>query len=155
MATKQMARSHKKELDKLQQYDVWNVVPRTSIPPNRRCVKHKWKLDIKRNGTFRARLVACGYSQVPGIDFMDAYSPVINDVVFLITIVIQMIWKFNSKIIDVEKAFLHSELDQEMYMDCPQELDHKPADCLVLKKSLYGLVQSVRQFFKKLVEVLK
>jgi Reverse transcriptase (RNA-dependent DNA polymerase) len=105
-----------KELDKMKQYDVWNVVPRTSIPSNCRCVKHKWILDIKRNGTF----VASGYSQVPGIDFMDAYSPVINDVVFRIMIVIQMIWKLNSKIIDVETAFLHGELDQEFYMDCPK-----------------------------------
>jgi Reverse transcriptase (RNA-dependent DNA polymerase) len=61
----------------MKQYEVWNVVPRTSIPPNRRCVKHKWVFDIKRNGTFRARLVACGYTQIPGIDFMEAYSPVI------------------------------------------------------------------------------
>jgi Reverse transcriptase (RNA-dependent DNA polymerase) len=90
--------------------------------------------------------------QVPGIDFMDAYSPVINDVVFRIMIVIQMIWKLNSKIIDVETAFIHGELDHEIYMDCLKGLDHKPADCLVLKKSLYGLVQSARQFFKKLLK---
>jgi H2-forming N5,N10-methylenetetrahydromethanopterin dehydrogenase-like enzyme len=40
-------------------------------------------------------------------------------------------------------------------MDCTKELNHKPTDCLILKKSSYGLVQSARQFFKKLVEVLR
>jgi Reverse transcriptase (RNA-dependent DNA polymerase) len=139
----------------MKQYEVWNVVPRTSIPPNRRCVKHKWVFDIKRNGTSRSRLVACGYIQVPRIDFMEAYIPVINDVAFRIMIVLQMIWKLSAKIIDVETAFLHGELDEEIYMDCPSGFDHKPGECLLLKKDLYGLVQSARQFFKKLVEVFK
>jgi Reverse transcriptase (RNA-dependent DNA polymerase) len=40
-------------------------------------------------------------------------------------------------------------------MDCPDGLQHKPGDFLLLKKLLYGLVQSTRQFFKKLIEVLK
>jgi hypothetical protein len=35
--------------------------------------------DIKRNGMFCARLVGCGYSQVPGVDFQESNSPVIND----------------------------------------------------------------------------
>ena len=30
------------------------------IPEGRRCVKHKWVLEVKRSGVFRARLVACG-----------------------------------------------------------------------------------------------
>ena len=66
-----------------------------------------------------------------------------------------MVWKLRSKIVDVETAFLNGDLDQEIYMDCPKGLDHNPDDCLVLKKALYGLVQSARQFFKKLVEILK
>ena len=122
---------------------------------NRRCVKHKWVFDIKRNGTFRARLVACGYTQVPGIDFTEAYSPVINDVVFRIMIILQMVWKLKAKIIDVETAFLHGDLKEEIFMDCPQGLDSNLNDCLLLKKSLYGLVQSARQFFKKVLNVLK
>lgn len=143
------------ELDKMKQYSVWQVVPRKTIPPNRRCVKHKWVFDIKRNGTFRARLVACGYTQIPGVDFTEAYSPVINDVAFRIMIIIQMVWKLSAKIIDVETAFLNGELEEQIYMDCPDGLEHDPNDCLLLTKALYGLVQSARQFFKKFVEILK
>ena len=52
------------------------------IPSNRRCVKSKWVFKIKRDGTFRARIVACGYSQIPGVDFSDNYAPVVNDITF-------------------------------------------------------------------------
>jgi hypothetical protein len=45
----------KLELDRMAQYELWQVVQRNRIPVNRRCVKHKWIFDIKRNGTFCAR----------------------------------------------------------------------------------------------------
>ena len=41
---------------------VWRRGHRSDVPDNRRCVKCKWVFKIKRNGVFRARLVACGYS---------------------------------------------------------------------------------------------
>jgi Reverse transcriptase (RNA-dependent DNA polymerase) len=141
----------KNDLAKMEQYKVWEVVPRTKIPPNRRCVKHKWIFDIKRNGIFRARLVARGCSQVPGLDFTEAYSPVINDDVFRIMIILQMTWKSKSNIIDVETAFLHGDLDKEIFMDYPQGFENKATDCLLLKKSLYGLVKSARQFLRNLL----
>ena len=79
---------------------------------NRRCIKSKWVFDIKQDGTFRARLVACGYSQVPGIDFEESYSPVINDVTFRVMLIMQIVWKLQALIIDIETAFLHGELDE-------------------------------------------
>jgi hypothetical protein len=39
-------------------------------------------------------------------------------------------------------------------MNCPEGLDHDPDDCLLLQKTIYGLVQSARQFYKKLVHTL-
>jgi Reverse transcriptase (RNA-dependent DNA polymerase) len=55
-------------------------------------------------------------------------------------IIIQMVWRLSAKIIDVETAFLHGELEEEIFMDCPQGFYHKPGDCLLLKNSLYELV---------------
>ena len=78
---------------------------RQDIPSNRKCIKNKWVFDIKRDGRFRARLVACGYSQIPGVDFIDYYSPVVNDVVFRIIIIMQIIYKLPAVIIDIETAF--------------------------------------------------
>ena len=140
-----------KELTKMNQYKVYKVVKK---PSNRQIIKHKWIFDIKRNGVFRARLVACGYSQVPGIDFTDSFSPVITDACFRLLIVIEMIYKLKSKIIDVEVAFLNGDLEEEIYMTLPSGVTGALDECVLLLKSLYGLVQSARQFFKKLREVL-
>jgi len=73
-----------KELKKMEELRVWKKIQRSSIPRNRRCVKCKWVLEIKRDGRFRARLVACGYSQVGGVDFTEVYPPVVNDTTFRI-----------------------------------------------------------------------
>ena len=40
-------------------------------------------------------------------------------------------------------------------MDCPEGIPHEKDECLMLKKTIYGLVQSARQIFKKLVSCLK
>ena len=124
------------------------------MPSGRRCVKHKWVFDIKRDGTFKARLVACGYSQIPGVDFTDVYSPLVHDVTFRIMLVAELEWKLKSKIVDVESAFLNGKLEEEIYMDCPDGMEHNADDCLLLLKEIYGLVQSACQFFKKFVLIL-
>jgi hypothetical protein len=65
---------------------------RKDIPINRWCIKNKWIFKVKRNGIFRARLVACGYSQVPGIDFSESFAPVLNEVSFRIMLIAKLIW---------------------------------------------------------------
>jgi hypothetical protein len=145
----------KLELMKMERMGVWKKVMRSIIPKGRRSVKCKWVFDIKRNGVFRARLVACGYSQIPGVDFTEAYSPVVNDVSFRILIVVEILLKLDSQIMDVEVAFLNGDLEEEIYMDCPKGMVHFKSECLLLEKALYGLVQAARQFFKKFVQIMK
>jgi hypothetical protein len=53
-----------------------------------------------------------------------------------------------SKIIDIETAFLQGNLDGEIYMDVPSELNVDPSKKLIVKKTIYGLVQSSRKFMK-------
>ena len=112
-----------KEKDKMMQNVVWKFVNKNKIEKGRKCIKCKWVFDIKRDGTFRARLVACGYSQVPGIDFKEIFSPVINDVALRIIIICQIIFKHISVILDVEVAFLNVELEEIIYMQCPEVLE--------------------------------
>ena len=61
----------------MKQQVFWKFVKRNKIEKGRKCIKCKWVFDIKSDGTLRATLVACGYSQVPGIDFKETYSPVV------------------------------------------------------------------------------
>ena len=145
----------RKEFQDMKRRGVWKVIPRTEMPSGRRCVKHKWVFTIKRDGRFRARLVACGYSQIPGVDYTENYSPVIHDVTYRILIILQIVFGLESMIMDVETAFLHGDLSEEIYMDCPEGMeDGGPFKCVKLEKTIYGLVQSARQFFKKLVQKL-
>ena len=46
-------------------------------------VWRKFKMsDMPRNGVYRARLVALGYSQIPGLDYTENFDPVILDMIF-------------------------------------------------------------------------
>ena len=75
------------------------------MPNRKRCVKHKWVFKVKRNGIFQARLVACGYSQIPGVDFGDHFAPVVNDVSYRMMIAIMMMCRLKAKIVNIETAF--------------------------------------------------
>ena len=88
---------------------------------------------MKRNGIFRPRLVACGYSQIPGVDFTESYAPVIHNVTWRILLIVKILLKLNAKIIDVETAFLHGELEEEIYIDSPEGLGHSEEDCVKLE----------------------
>jgi len=144
-----------KEYNDMDQRGVWTKVKRKTMPKDRRCVKNKWVFNIKRNGVHRARLVACGYSQIPGVDYTDYYAPVVNDATYRILIICEIIWGLYSIIADFATAFLYGELEEEIFMNCPPGMDHEKDDILLLNKTIYGLVQSARQWYKKLVEILE
>jgi hypothetical protein len=48
---------------------VWRDIDEKIIPINCQSIKNKLIFIVKRNGILHVRLVVCGYSQVPGIDF--------------------------------------------------------------------------------------
>jgi hypothetical protein len=56
----------KKEFNDVDIKKFWETINKEDITKERNTIKFKWIFKIKRNGIFRARFVACGYSQVPG-----------------------------------------------------------------------------------------
>ena len=80
---------------------VWRKGHRSDVPDNWRCVKCKWVFKTKRNGVFRARLVACGHSQIPGVDYSDSYSPVVHDITFCALLLAMMVEGLSGKIANV------------------------------------------------------
>ena len=67
-----------------------------------------------------------------------------------------MIYGLKTKIINVETAFLYGDLEEQIFMECPQGLEGaKPDEALLLKQCIYGLVQAARQYYKKIVKILK
>ena len=83
------------------------------------------------------------------------HAPVVNDVSFRVLLIAKLVWKLKARIIDVETAFLHGDLKEEIFMEIPPGMEASKDECLILKKTIYELVQSARQFYVKLVEALK
>ena len=140
--------------------EVWRKTERKKIPNNRRLIGNKWVFKIKRDGTYRARLVALGYSQIPGDDYTDNLARVAHDVTFRIALARMMVEKVDSPVMDVEIAFLYGEIDEEIFMKSPvgmEEMDpgSSSEDCYQLLKGIYGLCQAARQFWKKFVSTAK
>ena len=150
----------RKEIKSMIERGVWRKVDRKNIPNNRRLIGNKWVFKIKRDGTYRARLVALGYSQIPGVDYTDNFAPVAHDVSFRIALARMMVETLDSLVMDVETAFLYGDIEEEIFMKSPigmEEIDpgSSPEDCYQLKKGIYGLCQAARQFWKKFVDTIK
>ena len=75
------------------------------MPPNCRCIKNKCVFKIKHNGVNRVHLVACGYSQVPNVNFSKNYSPVVKNLTFCILLLMVLHFGYSAKIVDGETAF--------------------------------------------------
>jgi hypothetical protein len=136
----------------MEKKQVWEVMKKEVIPQDRRTIKCKWIFKIKRKGVFRARLVACGYSQTPGVDFNESFAPDVN---FRIILPAKLLWDLQASIVDVETAFLHGDPQEEIYMNIPKGMNQDDNTCLLLKTTIYGLVQSAREFYNKLLSTLK
>jgi hypothetical protein len=95
------------------------------LPVGRKAMKCKWvyKTKVKPNGDVdrcKARLVAKGYSQSPGLDYNETYSLVVK--YDSIRLVFALVDVENLEMIqfDIKTAFLHGELEEEIYMEQPE-----------------------------------
>lgn len=146
------------ELENLRKNETWEIVPR---PKDRKIVKCKWVFKKKyENGSvsrYKARLVARGYTQVEGIDYKETFSPVIKmkSIRALLAYSVEQNWLVHQ--LDITAAYLNGKLSETVFMEKPiVHWQEKPTEevCL-LKKSLYGLHQSGREWNVCLDKFLK
>ena len=130
-------------MNSLQENKTWELV---NLRKGRKALKNKWVYKIKHEGDemkerHKATMVVKGFAQKEGIDFTELFSPVVKMSSIRVILGIVATLDLECEQLDVKTAFLHGELEEEIYMEQPEGFIEKGKEDLVcrLKKSLYGL----------------
>ena len=146
------------EIETLQGMDAWNVVDKTD---DMNVIDSTWAFKLKRfpDGLikkFNGRFCARGDQQIEGVDYFKTYVPVVQWTTVRLMLILEVLLGLKLKQGDVAAAFLHADLgeDEEVYVRMPRGFEKK-GKVLKLNKTLYGLRQSPRAFWKYLVEKME
>ncbi|KAK4400671.1 Retrovirus-related Pol polyprotein from transposon RE2 [Sesamum angolense] len=106
------------ELLALEKNHTWEV---TTLAPGKKAIGCRWvyKLKLRDDGTverYKAHLVAKGYNQVAGVDYVDCFSPVAKAVTVRLFLAIASAHSWPLHQLDVNNAFIHGYLDEEIFM---------------------------------------
>ena len=146
------------EIKSMKDNDVWDLVP---LPEGVKPIGCKWIFKTKRDlkgdvERYKARLVAKGYTQKEGIDYKETFSPVSSKDSFRKIMALMAHFDLEFHQMDVKTAFLNGDIDETIYMVQPENFvsgDTKMMVCK-LKKSIYGLKQTSRQWYYKFHQVI-
>uniref|UniRef100_A0A5S6Q3I8 Reverse transcriptase Ty1/copia-type domain-containing protein n=1 Tax=Trichuris muris TaxID=70415 RepID=A0A5S6Q3I8_TRIMR len=147
-----------REIKSMQKLHVWDLV---DLPPGKKPISLKWVFKVKPNSegqadTYKARLVARGFSQRYGEDYDETFAPVVKHDTVRVLLSLAAAQKLHVRHLDVKAAYLNSPLEEELYVKQPPgfEVQGQEHKVLLLRKSLYGLKQSARAWNKMATDTL-
>jgi hypothetical protein len=147
----------KKEMRALFELGTFRILKQIRGQRNDTKLKSKFIFEVKKDGTYKCRLVACGYSQVKGKDYDETYSPTVayKGICSLLHEAAHHNWEICTG--DIGNAFLNSKLDKDVKVKLPDGfwdlLGMEPRQVQILG-ALYGLKQSGRMWYQTLVNIL-
>ena len=109
------------ELNALEANNTWTV---TTLPKGKKVIgcRYVYKTKLHSDGSIerhKARLVAKGYSQREGFDFHETFSPVAKLTTVRVFLALAALHNWHLRQLNVHNAFLHGDLEEEIYMDLP------------------------------------
>jgi len=151
LADPKWAQAIQVEMEALQKNNIWRLIP---LPKGKMIVGYKWVFSVKYkvNGSIdqhKARLMAKGFTKT--------FSPMakLNTIRFLLFVAVNLDWPLLQ--LDVKNAFLHGDLEEEVYMDIPP--GYMPSSrtkvLCKLEWTLYGLKQSPRAWFGRFSSAMR
>ena len=136
------------------------IINRSEVPPDRKILRLRWVYKIKRNDKgdavlYKCRIVVMGNHATQGIDYFETYSPASK--IPSLRLVIAFIIHFGLKPcqVDVHTAYLHADLDEDIYVSEMPGYQLPPGKVYKLLKSLCGLPQAGKNWNDLLDAFLK
>jgi len=138
----------------IEENNTWELM---ELPEGAKVIGVKWIFKTKLNEKgevekFKARLVAKGYHQEHGVDFYEVFAPVArwDTIRMILALAAENEWKVYQ--LDVKSAFLHGELQEDVYIEQPKgfEIRNGAEKVYKLKKALYGLKQAPRAWYSRI-----
>lgn len=145
------------EMDSLHENNTWQLV---QAPPNTKVLPNRWVYRLKpgigaRDARYKAQLVVKSFSQRPGIDYEETFSPVVKFGSIRGILVIAAMSNIYLMQFDVKTAFLNGDLGEGIFIAQPKGFEYSTGRVCRLRKALYVLKQAARCWNKKFVECLK
>ena len=108
------------EMQSLTKNRTWELV---KLPKGKKALHNRWiyrvKGDTDGRRRYKARLVVKGYEQRAGVDYTDVFAPVVKLTTIRTVLSIVAVRDLHLEQMDVKTAFLHGDLEEEIYMHQP------------------------------------